>query len=132
MEQKVSAAKDILQDRFGLWADQAMRKARGEKLRKIAKAAGKNIKSFSKETGINRTIIYQDVVPVPDDIRPRLILLTRIIDNAVELFEGDMDAAEKWLYTPNRRFMNFSPFSMALAGQGDTVCEHQEYVLKED
>ncbi|SMF60538.1 antitoxin Xre/MbcA/ParS toxin-binding domain-containing protein [Pseudobacteriovorax antillogorgiicola] len=128
----MSAAKDILQDRFGLWADTAMRKANGEKLRQIAKAAGKNIKSFSKEAGLNRTIIYQEVVPVPEDLRERLIVLTRIIDNAVDLFDGDMEAAERWLYTPNRRFMNFSPFSMALAGKGETVCEHQEYVLKED
>ena len=129
----MTAARDILKDEYGLWDDiPAMTRARGDRLRALAKSAGIPVKTFSKDVGLTRTKIYQDVVPIPKELRDRLIDLTRIIDNATLLFEGDKEKALDWIMTPNRRFMNFSPFSMALVGKGKTVYEHQEYVLQED
>jgi putative toxin-antitoxin system antitoxin component (TIGR02293 family) len=32
----------------------------------------------------------------------RLVRIIRVIDRAVELFEGDKDEAQKWLNEPNR------------------------------
>ncbi|NIF24379.1 type II RES/Xre toxin-antitoxin system antitoxin [Candidatus Pantoea multigeneris] len=36
------------------------------------------------------------------DQSERLVRIVRVIDRAVELFEGDKDAAKKWLNEPNR------------------------------
>ena len=57
--------------------------------------------------------------------------LERIINNAGKLFNGDVKAVKQWLLTPNKRFLGFSPFAMALSGKGETVYKHQEYVLKD-
>ena len=49
----------------------------------------------------------------PTDESERLLRLSRVLDAAVELFEGDRNRAVKWLRSPNRALNGEAPLDMA-------------------
>lgn len=59
-------------------------------------------KDFCKISGISsRTLSRSQKSRFNSAQSERLVRFIRIIDKAVELFEGDWDGARKWLKTPN-------------------------------
>ena len=115
-----------LSDEFELWADKEFRVLRGSAVRLLAELKAGTVKGVAREIGISRTQSYQERVPVSGDLRDRLVDLTRVLSNALELFDHDREKVSAWLFRPNRQFLNLSPYEMTLAGKGRTVYEHQE------
>ena len=118
----------VISDHLHVFRDKAMCVVNGEVLRNLAEQGGYETKSFAKELGISRTKIYQRDVPLSAETRKRVVELVRILDNAVQLFDG-LEEAVNWLVTPNRSFYNMSPLAMALAGKGESVYQRQEELL---
>lgn len=126
MRKETAMFDGVVNDRLNIWADTSRTLARGAFLRRMQELAGFTAKGFAEQLDINRTVLYQERVKVSQRVLERLRDLTRIIDNAFVLFEGDEDKVIKWLFSQNRRFYNMTPFSMAMAGKGDTIYQFQE------
>lgn len=54
----------------------------------------------------------------------RLVTLTRLLTQAVELFEGQKPAALRWFVQPNRAFGTLSPLEMAATETGAREVEN--------
>ena len=54
----------------------------------------------------------------------RLVTLTRLLTQAVELFEGQKPAALRWFAQPNRALGNLSPLEMAATETGAREVEN--------
>ena len=54
----------------------------------------------------------------------RLVTVTRLLTQAVELFEGRKDAALRWFVQPNRALGNHSPLEMATTETGAREVEN--------
>ena len=54
----------------------------------------------------------------------RLVTLTRLLTQAVELFEGQKSAALRWFVQPNRALGNLSPLAMAATETGAREVEN--------
>ncbi len=121
-----------IKDRLNLWADQSQTAARGEVLLKLSSMAGFTAKAFAKDLGVNRSVIYQQKVRLSQKAQFRLRDLTRIIDNAFLLFEGNETAVFEWLFSPSRRFYNMTPFNFVMAGKGETIYEWQENLINDN
>ncbi|WP_141734526.1 DUF2384 domain-containing protein [Oligoflexus tunisiensis] len=117
--------------RIKLWADPAQTAVRGETLRRLSALAGFTAKAMARELDVNRSTLYQEKVRIPQKIQQRLRELTRVIDNAFVLFEGDEKAVMEWLFSPSRRFYNMTPFSLVMGGNGSTVYEFQENLIND-
>jgi hypothetical protein len=113
-------------DRLKIWADATRTAAWGATLRRMQEYAGLTAKAFANDIGLNRTHVYQERIRVSGKVQARLKDLERVIDNAFALFEDNEEKVIKWLFSPSRRFYNMTPFSMVMAGKGDTVYHFQE------
>jgi putative toxin-antitoxin system antitoxin component (TIGR02293 family) len=59
----------------------------------------------------------------PDE-SDRLVRFARVFSRAIELFEGDSDAAQSWMMRPNRAFAGVSPLEMAKTEVGAREVEN--------
>jgi putative toxin-antitoxin system antitoxin component (TIGR02293 family) len=59
----------------------------------------------------------------PDE-SDRLVRLARVFFRAIELYEGDSEAARGWMMRPNRAFAGVSPFEMAKTEVGAREVEN--------
>lgn len=59
----------------------------------------------------------------PDE-SDRVLRLARLFDRAVELFEGDREAARSWLRSPKRALANETPLAFAETEVGAREVEH--------
>ena len=121
-----SMLEGIVNDRLSIWADNTRTVARGAFLRRMQELAGFTAKGFAETLDVNRTVLYQEKVKVSPRVLARLQDLTRVIDNAFVLLEDDEDKVIQWLFSQNRRYYNMTPFSMVMAGKGDTIYTFQE------
>ena len=58
------------------------------------------------------------------DESDRLVRFSRLFGAATELFEGDVEAARRWLQTPKRALGNITPLEMAQTEVGAREVEH--------
>lgn len=54
----------------------------------------------------------------------RLVTMTRLLTQAVELFEGNKASALRWFVQPNRALGNLAPLDMAATETGAREVEH--------
>lgn len=54
----------------------------------------------------------------------RLVTVTRLLTQAIELFEGNKTSALRWFVQPNRALGNFSPLEMAATETGAREVEN--------
>lgn len=59
----------------------------------------------------------------PDE-SDRLVRLARVFSRAIELFEGDSEAARAWMMRPNRAFGGESPLEVSKTGVGAREVEN--------
>ncbi|RYZ90978.1 MAG: hypothetical protein EOP04_02180 [Proteobacteria bacterium] len=119
-----------ISDRLNLWMDREFRTFNGESVKMFAKERKVTVKTMAKDLGITRSQAYQQRVPVRGLTRSRLIDLTRVIDNSYHAFKGNLDDIVIWLFSPNRKFSNKSPFVECMSGNGEKVFLDQEgYVI---
>ncbi|MFT8212072.1 MAG: antitoxin Xre/MbcA/ParS toxin-binding domain-containing protein [Symbiopectobacterium sp.] len=75
----------------------------GDIANRVAKWAHISQTDFRKMTGIPSTTFNRGLkARFTPDQSERIVRIIRIINRAVELFEGDRVAAQKWLHQPNR------------------------------
>lgn len=66
----------------------------------------------------------KDAGRLASDESDRLMRLTRVFARAIELFEGDADAARKWLMTPRPALGGHAPLEFARTDIGATEVEN--------
>ncbi|WP_113625700.1 type II RES/Xre toxin-antitoxin system antitoxin [Pectobacterium peruviense] len=72
-----------------------------------------------KMSGIPSTTFSRSVkARFSADQSERLVRIIRVIDRAVELFEGDKDEAQKWLNEPNRALGGKVPAELMVSETG--------------
>jgi putative toxin-antitoxin system antitoxin component (TIGR02293 family) len=59
----------------------------------------------------------------PDE-SDRIVRVSRIFEQAAELFEGDLDAARRWLSSPQKAFAGSTPFAFAKTDLGAREVEN--------
>lgn len=59
----------------------------------------------------------------PDESE-RMLRLSGVFEQAVELFEGDCDAGRRWLTTPSEELDNLTPLEMVRTGIGAREVEY--------
>lgn len=75
----------------------------GEVANRVARWAHLSQTDFRKMTGIPNTTFNRGLkARFTSEQSEKIVRIIRVIARAVELFEGDKDAAQKWLNEPNR------------------------------
>lgn len=75
----------------------------GEIANRVARWAHLSQTDFRKMTGIPNTTFNRGLkARFTSEQSEKIVRIIRVIARAVELFEGDKDAAQKWLNEPNR------------------------------
>ena len=115
-------------DSLGVFQDHSMYVVNGSVLLDLATKGYPSIKAFAHDAGMTRTRIYKESFKASIELRSRLLDLLRVYNNALKLYDSEKDALD-WLFAPNHRFYNLSPFVMAMSGRGNRVYEIQEELL---
>ena len=95
--------------------------------------SGKALCLFAKLSEQKDLDISEEDLAIDDfgnrNLVEKLLILTRIADNAFLLFNGDEGKVITWLFASNKRFCNYSPYQMVMMGDGEAVYTHQEKLL---
>jgi putative toxin-antitoxin system antitoxin component (TIGR02293 family) len=97
-----------------------------EALEKLQNALSLPIKEIAEAAQINpRTLLRRKASGrfQPDE-SDRLLRLARVTARALELFEGDLAAARRWLNEPQEALNQQTPLSMARTEIGSREVEH--------
>ena len=102
--------------RSALWLVQEVRKGFAySALVRFQKASSLPVGTIADLVGIpQRTLMRRKAKGrlLPDESE-RLLRVSGVFEQAVELFEGDVDAARRWLTTPHKELGNHAPLDFA-------------------
>lgn len=102
--------------------DEGLSYAAFERLKKRLKVSSKELANVALIT--QRTLARRKktgrMQPAESD---RLVRLARVFSGAIELFEGDVDAAQNWMMRPQRAFGGVRPFEMVRSEVGAAEVE---------
>lgn len=95
-------------------------------LEKLGKATGLTLEQVRAGIGISeRTLARRKIThSLTSEESDRLVRFSRIFALAVELFEGNKEAARKWFLAPNRAFAGASPYQMTRTEVGAREVEN--------
>lgn len=92
-----------------------VRKATGLPMERLATSIGLSPRTLTRRKKEKKLSVYES---------DRLVTVTRLLTQAVELFEGNKAPALRWFVQPNRALGNFSPLEMAATETGAREVEH--------
>ena len=79
---------------------------------------------LAKKVKRTRAAMYKEETPLSKDfIEQFLVPIVISSDHAVELFNGDLEEARRWVLTPNSYFFGKSPFNACLLGDGKHIID---------
>lgn len=79
---------------------------------------------LAKKVRRTRAAMYKEETHLPKDfIEQYLVPIVIASDLAVDLFQGDLEEARRWVLTPNSYFFGKSPFNVCLLGDGKFIID---------
>ncbi len=99
---------------------------RFSKVKKFQQAAGMSIEEIGRFAQISKQTLNRrkDQGRLQSDESERLLRLASIFDMAVDLFEGDVQQARRWLMTPQHGLGGESPLQFATTEVGAREVEY--------